>query len=268
MKKKLLSVLVAVFSLALLVVGPVSAAAELPKKITVGLMTGFQPYCWQNDDGSVDGFDTVIILGVELDFLVVPWESLLTSLDADKCQVVSSQLWRTPERLSQYTMGTVPYLEIGGQLLVKADNTDITSLASLNGREIGTTVGDAWTTYLEKYNERNNNVLKLKYYSEDISTIIQDVAAGRTAATLNETVVMLSKVEALNLKNEVKVVGELEGAGFCYLAFQQSDSGRALRDAFDKVYLEMIEDGTITRICQEWFKTDLTGNLRNNIAVE
>jgi len=79
---------------------------------------------------------------------------------------------------------------------------------------------------------------------------------------------MLSKVKALNLEKEVKVVGKLEGAGSCYLAFQKSDSGKALRDAFDKVYLEMINDGTIRRICEEWFNSDLTGNLLNNIAVE
>jgi len=156
MKKKLLLMLAAAFCLALIAV-PASAADEapaLPDKITVGLMTGFQPYCWQNDDGSVDGFDTVLIkeaarrMGVKLEFLVVPWESLLTSLDANKCQVVSSQLWRTPERLARYTMSTVPYFEIGGQLLVRANNNDITGLDAMNGREIGTTVGDAWTTYL------------------------------------------------------------------------------------------------------------------------
>ena len=91
------------------------AAPALPAKITVGLMSGFQPYCYMNDDGTVGGFDAEVVteaakrLGIELEWLVVPWESLMVSLDADKCQIVSSQLWRTPERCAQYTMAKVPY---------------------------------------------------------------------------------------------------------------------------------------------------------------
>ena len=251
-----------------------ASASGLPSKITVGLMTGFQPYCYLNDDGTADGYDVAVItegakrLGVEIDFLVVPWESLLTSLNAEKCQVVSSQLWRTKERLEQYDMCTVPYFECGGRLLVKSDVNDLTSLETLNGREIGTTVGDAWTTFLEDYNKENGDVLKLKYYSEDITTIIQDVSAGRVAATLNEPGVMQAKVAALGLENDVKLAGDLVGSGSCYLAFQKTDNGKALRDAFDKVYLEMINDGTMKRLSEEWFGNDYTTNLLDNVATD
>ena len=250
------------------------AAPALPAKITVGLMSGFQPYCYMNDDGTVGGFDAEVVteaakrLGIELEWLVVPWESLMVSLDADKCQIVSSQLWRTPERCAQYTMAKVPYFECGGQLLVAADNDTITSLATMGDAAIGTTVGDAWTTYLENYNIENNNALNISYYSEDIAVIIQDIANGRVAATLNDPVVMWQKVEAQNLQDSVKLVGSLEGSGCCYTAFQMTPEGEALRDAFDAVYLEMINDGTMAQLSVKWFGNDYTGNLLANVVTE
>ena len=253
---------------------PTEEAAPAVTKITVGLMSGFQPYCYMNDDGSVGGFDAEVVqeaanrLGIEVEWLVVPWESLMVSLDADKCQIVSSQLWRTEERCAQYTMAKVPYFECGGQLLVAVDNNDITSLATVGDAAIGTTVGDAWTTYLEQYNEDNNNVLNLTYYSEDIAVVIQDVANGRVAATLNDPVVMWEKVKAQNLDNNVKLVGSLEGSGCCYTAFQKTADGEALRDMFDEVYLEMIEDGTMAELSVKWFGSDYSGNLLDNVVEE
>lgn len=240
--------------------------------ITVGLMSGFQPYCYMNDDGTVGGFDVAVVteaasrLGIELEWLVVPWDSLLISLDSGACQMVSSQLWKTEERLAQYAMSTVPYFESGGQLLVAADNDEVTSLDTLNGEPIGTTVGDSWTTYLETYNEEHDNVLNISYYSEDIATIVQDVANGRVAATLNDPVVIWERVEAQNLEDNVKLVGGLEGSGCCYAAFQKSESGEALRDLFDQAYLEMIEDGTMAEISIEYFGNDYTTNLLDNIS--
>lgn len=250
------------------------AAPALPAKITVGLMSGFQPYCYMNDDGTVGGFDAEVVmeaakrLGIEVEWLVVPWESLMVSLDADKCQIVSSQLWRTPERCAQYTMAKVPYFECGGQLLVAADNDTITSLATMGDAAIGTTVGDAWTTYLEDYNKANNDVLNISYYSEDIAVIIQDIANGRVAATLNDPVVMWEKVKAQNLESSVKLVGSLEGSGCCYTAFQMTPEGETLRDAFDTVYLEMINDGTMAELSVKWFGNDYTGNLLANVVTE
>jgi L-cystine transport system substrate-binding protein len=256
---------------------PEAPATDVPKKLTVGLMTGFAPFEWQNDDGTVDGFDVKVIkeaanrLGIELEFLVVPWESLLTSLDAGKCQVVSTQLWRTEERLAKYYMGKVPYFEAGGKILVSADTTDINSLEDMKGRKFGTTVGDAWTTFLETYNDthKGQDALNLTYYSEDISTIIQDIVTGRVAATLNDPTVMMEKAKALGVDDQVKLVGDLYNSGCTYLAYQKSDDGLKLRDMFDKVYLEMINDGTIAKICKDTFNgQDYTINLLQNIATE
>ena len=149
-----------------------------------------------------------------------------------------------------------------------ADNDTITSLATMGDAAIGTTVGDAWTTYLENYNIENNNALNISYYSEDIAVIIQDIANGRVAATLNDPVVMWQKVEAQNLQDSVKLVGSLEGSGCCYTAFQMTPEGEALRDAFDAVYLEMINDGTIAQLSVKWFGNDYTGNLLANVVTE
>lgn len=245
-------------------------------KLVVGSMVGYQPYAYVDEDDTVKGFEIAVVdeavsrmENVEVEYTVLPWESLLLSLESDKVQVVSCQLWRTDERVEKYNMATVPYFECGGRMMVAANTNDVETLEDLNGREIATTVGDAYTTYLEKYNEENDDVLNIKYYSEDISTILQDVASGRVTATINEPNMMMARAELMNIQSEVKLVGDLVESGFTYLAFQKNEEGAALRDKFDKVYQEMIEDGTLSKISMEYFNgEDYAKNLMNGIVTD
>lgn len=282
MKKALLTILMTLALVTLAACGGNDAADNSEasddgvRTITVGTMTGYQPYAYIDSDDTVKGFEVAVVTAaaermdnIEVEFVALPWESLMPSLESDKCQVVSCQLWRTDERVEKYNMATVPYFECGGRLCVAKDTEGIETLEDLNGQAVGSTVGDAYTTYLEKYNEENNDVLNIQYYSEDISTVLQDIVNGRIAATVNEPNMMMSRAEIMGIDSELKLVGDLLESGFTYLAFAKTEDGAALREQFDKVYLEMIEDGTMAQLSQEYFNgEDYSTNLKSGIIQE
>ena len=92
---------------------------------------------------------------------------------------------------------------------------------------------------------------------------------GRIDATINEPNMMMNRAEIMGINAEVKVVGDLLESGFTYLAFAKTDAGLALREEFDAIYLEMIEDGTMAELSKEYFAgEDYSQNLLNGIIEE
>lgn len=279
--KKLLLVLLAivmVFSFAACGGGEeaTETADDGARVIRVSSMTGYQPYAYIDEDDTVKGFEVAVVTeavsrmeNTTAEFTALPWESLMPSLESGKCDVVSCQLWRTEERVEKYYMATVPYFECGGRICVAAGTEGIETIEDLHGKTVGTTVGDAYTTFLENYNEANGNPINIQYYSEDISTVLQDIVNGRIDATINEPNMMMNRAEIMGIGAELKVVGDLLESGFTYLAFAKTPEGEALRAEFDAIYLEMIEDGTMSALSKEYFAgEDYALNLKNGIIAE
>lgn len=280
MKKVLLFVLTISLVLGLCACGssggnPQEAASEEPKAvIKVGLMTGYQPYEYFDENDVAQGFDVDVItealtrLGYKVEFTGYAWEGLLPALEAGYVDLVSCQLARTDSRINQYYMATTPYFEGGGTLVVKSDNSTVKNLDDLaaSGEAIGVTVGDAWTAILETYNEENGDVLNLQYYSEDISTVLEDIVNGRIAATLNEPSVIKERGDVLGILDDLNILDDtLYGNYFASYAFQRTDEGFDLRAELDSVIKEMLEDGTISDLSVKYFGADFTANCLDNI---
>ncbi len=248
------------------------ATSDADNVITVGLMSGYQPYEYQEEDGTYAGFDVDVITevlnraGYDVEFYMVQWDALLPAVESGYCDLVACQLARSDSRINEYYMSTVPYFEGGGSIAVKA-GTEVPNLEDLaaSGDAIGVTVGDAWTSFLEDYNAENNDALNLQYYSEDISTIIQDIVSGRIVATLNEPNVMKERAKVLGIEDQLDISTDLYGNYFATFAFARTDEGKALRDELDQIVTEMLNDGSLAQISMDNFGVDYTANCLDNI---
>jgi len=68
-------------------------------------MGTFSPYSIKNDDGSFTGYDIEVLKLIEKDdktlkfsFQAMPFDSLFSSLDANKIQVIANETTKTKER--------------------------------------------------------------------------------------------------------------------------------------------------------------------------
>ena len=231
--------------------------------VQVGTMGTYSPYSFEDESGKLTGYDLEVLRKVEevdpslhFEFVAGAWESLFVGLDADKFQMLANQITSNEERKEKYYLTENTYYNCVAHLIVKKGRTDINSLEDLKGKKIGLTVGDSFTLLVEKWNEEHDNILTIEYYSEDITTILQDIANGRVDATVNDPAVAVDKAETQGL--EVQPAGERLSSDPTYFIFKKDEKGKELRDKVDAALAKLIADGELSKLSKEWFGADYT----------
>lgn len=257
--KKLITALLLIFSFVF--VFTACAGNSAPQTIKVGTMGTYEPFSYADADGNLTGYDLEVLRLVEkadpslkFEFVAGPWDTLFPGLDADKFQVLANQIVSNPDREAKYLLTENTYHLCVSQLIVKAGRTDIQSLQDLQGKKIGTTVGDSYTRILEDWNTANGGILDIVYYEEDVTTLLQDIVNGRIDATLNDPIMAAAKAEAQNLA--IEAVGERIAEEPTHFIIKKDETGEKLLAKLDAALTKLKEDGSLSKLSTEWFGTD------------
>lgn len=132
-------------------------------------------------------------------------EELLVNGQVD---IVAATYSITPERLERIDFAG-PYYSSQAGILVKADNTDITSIDDLAGKTVATQAGSTGETVLAKY-APDATVLALP----DNAQAVQSVEQGRADAYVIDQTLLLNNV--VSSPDTFKVVGEPFGDADLY----------------------------------------------------
>lgn len=236
---------------------------ETIKTVKVGTMGTYNPYSFEDESGTLTGYDLEVLRLLEekdsslkFEFIAAPWDSLFVGLDSDKFQVLANQITSNPDRVSNYTLTQNQYFTCVSQIIVKKGTTGIERLEDLKGKKLGLTVGDSFTRLVEDWNGENDNILTITYYEQGIETILQDIESGRIDATVNDPAVAQDKAKIQGLN--VEAVGERLSADPTYFIFRQDDEGKALKDKVDEALKKAIDDGSLSELSIEWFGNDYT----------
>lgn len=231
--------------------------------INVGTMGTYNPFSYTDESGNLTGYDLEVLREIEkidsslkFNFIAGPWDSLFVGLDADKFQMLANQITSNPDREANYYLTENQYFTCVSQIIVKKGRTDIQSLEDLRGKTIGLTVGDSFTRLVEDWNAANGNILTIKYYEQDIVTILEDIQSGRIDATVNDPIMAKDKAEVQGL--EIDVVGERIAADPTYFIFKKDEKGAELRNRVDAALAKLIENGRLSELSGEWFGEDYT----------
>lgn len=272
MNRKILTVIIALAVLITSLVGCSNQYKDSDKiTVQVGTMGTYSPFSYYDDDNNITGYDIEVLKLIEakdpsihFEFTSGAWESLFPGLDADKYQMLANQISGTAERRQKYYLTETSYHTAVNQIIVRGDRNDISSFEDLVGKTIGLTVGDAHNEAAEKWNEAHGNVLTIRYYNEDVTTILQDIVNGRIDATLNDPAVAVSKAKLQGL--DVKAVGERLEETPVFFIFKQDKTGADLRDKIDKALKELIEDGELSKLSIQWFGSDYVPALDSTLS--
>ncbi len=132
---------------------PVSKPAEAADVIAVGTNAEFPPFEYMNNDGEPDGFDMAVIKaigeaeGFEVKIVNMEFKSLVASLATGSLDAVIAGMTVTPDRQQSVDFSDSYYT--AKQCIVIPADSDIKSLADLNGKKIGVqegTTGDLLST--------------------------------------------------------------------------------------------------------------------------
>ena len=229
--------------------------------LKVGTMGTYEPFSYVGEDGKITGYDIEVLRliqktdpALQFEFVAGPWDSLFPGLDADKFQLLANQITSNPDREAKYNLTDNTYALCVSQLIVKKGRTDIQSLHDLQGKRIGTTVGDSFTRLLEDWNNENGKILNIVYYEGDVPVLLQDIVNNRIDATLNDPIMALEKAKAQGL--EVEPVGNRIAEQPTHFIIKKDGAGAIIKEKLDAALVRIKADGSLTQLSLDWFGVD------------
>jgi len=253
---KLAKVLVAVGLMA--VATPVLAQTDLDAvkqagALRIGTEGTYAPFTFHDASGELVGFDVEIgraiaeHIGVEPQFVEGPWDGLIAGIDANRYDVVINQVGINAERQAKYDFSE-PYIASKAVLVVREDNTDITSFEDLSGKRSAQTLTSNFGKLAQEYGAE---LVPTEGFDQSIALVTQ----GRADATINDSLSFYD-FKKQQPDAQVKIVAEAEDADFSgvLLAKNRPELLAAINAALE----EIKADGTYAEISQKYFGEDVS----------
>ena len=245
MKKTLAMILVLMF-----VLSAVCMAETVTFKM--GFDAEYPPYTYLGDDGNYTGFDIEMcqgvcdILGWDIEFVPINWDTKLFSLDAGEIDCIWSGLTIDVIDPEAYTL-SMAYSDNSQMILTKADS-GIATIDDLAGKVVGVQLGtsadillsgdcaDLAATFGELVRFENYNVCFTELMAGSIDAIAIDIGvAANKIAEYGDEYVMLDESWAA------------EKYGIC---FRKDDAEMCAQ--VEGAFMQLVEDGTYIALAEKY----------------
>ena len=228
-------------------------------KLIIGLDDEYAPMGFRNEKGEIVGFDVDLAkeagrrMGVEFEFKPIDWDNKREEITSGNVDILWNGTDITDDR-KEYMIFSKPYMDNRQILIVPKNNPkNIHSADDLAGKIVGTQAGSSSRYYVEDNPELRNSFKDFKTYlnfkiafadldSGNVDVLICDELAGRYE--ISRVPQVFTVIEA--------TVGPACEIG---IGFRKDDV--ELRDRVQKVFDEMIKDGTAKKISEQWFQANL-----------
>lgn len=251
MKRKMIALLMfALMSLSLL-----AGCAKDADTFTVGFDAEFPPYGYQNEQGEYVGFDLDLAAevckrqGWELVKKPIDWNAKDQELDTGSIDCIWNG-FTIQGREDLYTW-TVPYVDNSQVIVVKSDS-GIKSDADLAGKNLVVQSDSSAQAALtgEDASDSNKALVKsLKQLTEvaDYNSAFMMLESGAVDAIALDVGVADYQLQQRQgfQKLDLILAAEQYGVGF-------KKGNTELRDTVEKTLMEMVQDGTFTKIAETW----------------
>ena len=221
--------------------------------LRVGTEGTYAPFTFHDQSGALVGFDVEIAqeiakrLGVKAQFVEGPWDGLIAGIDANRYDVVINEVGITDARKQKYDFSD-PYIASKAVLIVKADNTAITSFADLKGKKAAQTL----TSNFGKLAQDNGaELVGTDGFDQSIALVLQ----GRADATINDSLSFYDFKKHQPDAN-VKIAATQSNADYSGVLLAKGKP--ELVAAINKAIADIKSDGTYAKISQKYFGTDVS----------
>lgn len=230
---------------------------EKTKKLTVATSGTLYPSSYYNDQNELTGYDVDIIkevakrLDVEVVFKEYNVDGQITSVAKGESDLAANDFSLNGERKKKFLLTSPIKYSFDSMIVRKSDNSGIASLDDLKGKKAA---GEPNTNYM-KIAEKYGATL-VTYDNATNDQYLTDVANGRTDVILNDYYLQKMSVGALP-DIPVKI---LENVYFnaTTSGFLLKKESVALADKINETLKEMQQDGTLKKISETYFQTDVS----------
>jgi cystine transport system permease protein len=229
---------------------PVKSAGVL----RVGTEGVYSPFSYHDPaTGQLVGYDVDVAravadkLGVRVEFVETPWDSIFAALEANRFDVVANEVTINDERKAKYDLSE-PYSVGEGVIVTRADDNSLSSLADLKGKVAAENATSNWSDVARKAGARVEAV-------EGFTQAIKLLNQGRVDVVVNDSIAVYAYLAETGDKT-VKIagnVGEKSEQGFA----ARKNSG--LLPDLNKALDELRADGTLADTSQKYLKANASG---------
>ena len=252
---KITKVLMTAFA-ALLVAG-LSSCSKAENEFVLGLDDSFPPMGFRDDNNEIVGYDIDLAkevasrLGLKFRAQPISWSAKEQELNTGKIDCIWNGLSITPERLEALAF-TKPYLNNAQVVIVRADS-GINTLADMSGKILGVQAGSSAADAVDEVPDFKASLKQIVDFSDNIMAL-NDLEIGGL-----DGVAMDSVVAEYSLKVTGKpfvILSESLAPEQYGIAFKKDNT--ALRDKVQNALNEMAADGTVAKISEKWFGSDIS----------
>lgn len=224
-------------------------------ELVVAMEGTWSPWTYHDENDVLIGYDVEVALaigeklGVNVTFIEGKWDGLLAGLDAGRYDIMVNGVGVTSERQEKYDFST-PYAYNRTAVIVRGDNTDITSMADLAGKQTANTIASTYATQAEAYGATVTGV-------DDLNQTIELLLAERIDATLNAEVVFFDYLAAHPDAN-IKIATYSDEVEQVAIPVRKGEDTASLLDAINDALAELAEDGTLSALSEKYFGTDIS----------
>ena len=224
-------------------------------KIRVAQEGTWAPWTYHDAEDKLVGYDADVAreiakkLGVEAEFYEGEWDGLFAGIDGGRYDLLLNGVEITETREKTYDFSD-PYAYAKTVIIVKSDSDAIHSFEDLKGKKTCNSIDSTYMNIAEQYGAEVMGV-------DSIEETINMVLAGRVDATLNSLdsyAYYLSK----NPDAAIKIAATYDGVSAVAIPFKKGNDTASLREAVNQALKELREDGTLKKLSEQYFGSDVT----------
>lgn len=224
-------------------------------EIVVAMEGTWAPWTYHDENDNLVGYDVEVAqqiadkLGVKATFVEGEWDGLLAGIDSGRYDIMVNGVDITEERAEKYSFSD-PYAYNRTAVIVKSDNDEIKSMEDLDGKRTANTISSTYAEVAEKYGATVTGV-------DDLEQTFELLLSGRIDATLNAEVTYYDYMKA-HPDAEIKIACLDPEATKVGIPMKKGDETKTLLEAINKALGELSEDGTLTKLSEKYFGTDIS----------
>lgn len=229
-------------------------AADDRPLVRVGTEGVYPPFSFHEaKTNKLTGFDIEVIKAVakkagwRLEFVETTFDAIFTALEAKRIDVIANQVTFNPERDAKYGLGTT-YTYSRGVIVVKKGTKGIKTLKDIKGKTAAESITTSWADVARKAGAK---IEAVEGFSQAAALVVQ----GRADLLINDNIAALDYLNTTG-KDDIEIVGNAgDEVSEQVLAFRKGDP--RLEES-NKALAELKADGTLAKISEKYFKTDVT----------
>ncbi len=226
-------------------------------KLVLGLDDSFPPMGFKNENGEIVGFDIDLAkevakrMNIELVIQPISWDAKEVELSTKNIDCIWNGMTYNEERAKNMQLSQ-PYMSNTQVAVVLADS-EINTLADLAGKKVVIQNGSTASDAVESDEAFKSSLGELIKVDNNVQALLDLKVSGSDCVILDEVV---ARYYTSKEEGTYKILDESLADEQYVIGFRKDE--KALSDEVQKHLSDMKADGTIEKISNEWFGSDIT----------